>query len=74
MEFVICSSRDYGGVEALLESKGIKCGSICLSGIAVYDGEGRRLLGIPMARQDVTDAEAVLLSQGATTKLMMSGG
>ena len=37
VEFIICSGRDYGGAKALLESKGIKCGFICLSGAAVYD-------------------------------------
>ena len=74
VEFIICSGRDYGGAKALLESMGIKCGFICLSGAAVYDREGKRLLEIPMARQDVADAEAVLLSRGATMKFMTSGG
>ncbi|WP_077609867.1 Cof-type HAD-IIB family hydrolase [Clostridium sp. Marseille-P2415] len=74
VEFLICTGRDYQDARAIMESAGITCSYICLSGAAVYDQAGTLLKEIPLSRRNISDIERIFTEQHADMDILTSHG
>ena len=74
VEFLICSGRDLHDAKGMIESCGISCGYICLSGAVIYDQNGTQMANLPLNSQNLKDISHVFGEFGAPMDILTSRG
>ena len=74
VEFLICSGRDFHDAKGMIESCGISCGYICLSGAVIYDQNGTQMANLPLNSQNLKDISHVFGEFGAPMDILTSRG
>lgn len=74
VEFLICSGRDHQDAKEMMESRGVTCGYICLSGAVIYDRDGNKMVNLPLTGQNLKDISHVFGSFGSAMDILTSNG
>lgn len=74
VEFLICSGRDHHDAKGMMDSCGITCGYICLSGAVIYDQAGTQMANLPLNKQNLKDISHVFGEFGAAMDVLTSHG